>query len=579
MKIYLLFLFFIISTIVISTFFSEYLFLIVILNISILLLLLRFFSNSEKYKLKNIFLNKELKKNNQTLKNQVKIEKNIASTLANMLKDVDDLNTIHSEYDMLQSFISKLEKNPLFNYVLVNTEDKYIFNDNKITPNHVRIDLESIFEHIIDLDGTQIEKEGFVFCNSFDKTDRYNKYINVVIANNINSFFICRFSNPFDINKNSSVAIYSEKLDIFNHEFSLMLFSIIKNFSHELNMLYTHLNISEKLIHKNNSYKNLLYSLSSLIEERDIFNIGHTDRVSEYAQLLGKALGLSQEALDRLYEASKLHDIGKITTPDDILLKPGKLTKKEYDLVKEHVNVGADILLNANFSDEIIDIVKYHHEEFNGEGYPFGLKGEAIPICARILHVADSFDGMTTNRIYKPKKSINEAILELNSLSNTTFDPEIINVANIVFPNIILETTNNHINDFTTRDSLTNLNNIHHLTHIFNSDAKHLVYRSLVLITVTNLEDASKLIGWEEGNKVLIKIAAHLQKVYRESLIFRIFKGQYVLLTKEPIAFDKEYLVNTLKQYVNFEIIFDIRNFNLEKQEELDQFKAILNAG
>ena len=149
-------------------------------------------------------------------------------------------------------------------------------------------------------------------------------------------------------------------------------------------------------------------------------------RVSEYAVKIGRKLGVRGEKLAELEVASLLHDVGKLGIPDKILKKPGRLTKQEYAIMQGHSSKGAKILENVESLKHLTHYIMHHHERYDGYGYPDGLKGDDIPLIARIIAVADAFDAMTTNRPYRNKKSIEEAIQEIKRCSGTQFDPIIV---------------------------------------------------------------------------------------------------------------------------------------------------------
>lgn len=167
-------------------------------------------------------------------------------------------------------------------------------------------------------------------------------------------------------------------------------------------------------------------SLVKALEATSYWTAGHTERVTEYAIGIGRSVGLEREALDKLRICSLLHDIGKIATPKEILNKNGKLKKEEWIEIKRHPELGAEILVELKQFKEIILSVKYHHEHWDGNKGIFGLKGEAIPLMARILSVADAFDAMTSDRPYRQMKSKQEAIKEIVRCAGTQFDPKVV---------------------------------------------------------------------------------------------------------------------------------------------------------
>ncbi len=167
-------------------------------------------------------------------------------------------------------------------------------------------------------------------------------------------------------------------------------------------------------------------ALSLAIEAKDHSTHDHLRRVQAYAVQLGKDLGLTDAELNALRAASMLHDIGKLAVPEQILSKPGRLTPEEFDRMKIHPIVGAEILDRVQFPYPVVPIVRSHHEKWDGSGYPYGLKREAIPIGARILSVVDCFDALTSERPYRRAMSADEAMKHLVSEIDTSFDPRVV---------------------------------------------------------------------------------------------------------------------------------------------------------
>ncbi len=167
-------------------------------------------------------------------------------------------------------------------------------------------------------------------------------------------------------------------------------------------------------------------ALASAVEMRDAYTGGHTARVTAYSLLVGEELGLSPRDLEHLRTGGPLHDIGKIGIDDAILRKPDRLTDAEFDIMKKHTELGDDILKAIPEMKDIRPIVRSHHERWDGRGYPDKLAGDAIPMLARVLAVADSFDAMTTKRPYNTHnvKSPEEAFAEVERCSGTQFDPK-----------------------------------------------------------------------------------------------------------------------------------------------------------
>lgn len=167
-------------------------------------------------------------------------------------------------------------------------------------------------------------------------------------------------------------------------------------------------------------------ALSLAIEAKDHTTHDHLKRVETYAVQFGEDLGLSENELNALRAASLLHDIGKLAVPEQILSKPGRLTPEEFERMKIHPVVGAEILNRVQFPYPVVPIVRSHHERWNGQGYPDGLRGEGIPIGARILSVADCFDALTSERPYRRALSIEEALNHIRLESGKTYDPRVV---------------------------------------------------------------------------------------------------------------------------------------------------------
>jgi putative nucleotidyltransferase with HDIG domain len=172
--------------------------------------------------------------------------------------------------------------------------------------------------------------------------------------------------------------------------------------------------------------EDLLVALAEVIDLRDPFTLGHSQYVTRYSVLIAKKLGLSSENLDLIRNAGLLHDIGKIGIPDAILMKPFPLTKKEFQIIQQHTILGSDILKKAHSLKHLAPIVRHHHERYDGTGYPDRIKGNDIPIEARIIAIADAVEAMASDRPYRRALSYKKIEEELKRNSGTQFDPMII---------------------------------------------------------------------------------------------------------------------------------------------------------
>ncbi|NCB91677.1 MAG: HD domain-containing protein [Clostridia bacterium] len=216
---------------------------------------------------------------------------------------------------------------------------------------------------------------------------------------------------------------YYEKSDRFD-QLELLVESCVKSirqmrqirsYQSELNIMYQTLN---------DNYMEIITVMRTMVDARDEYTRGHSDRVAALSRKIGEKMGMSQQQLSQIHLAGLFHDIGKIGVPDGILLKPGKLTIDEYEIIKHHPQEGERILSALTLFKEIAPIVRSHHERVDGSGYPDHLKGEAIPLHARIIAVADAFDAMTSNRHYRRSMSIEMALDEIRQKKGTQFDEQ-----------------------------------------------------------------------------------------------------------------------------------------------------------
>lgn len=167
----------------------------------------------------------------------------------------------------------------------------------------------------------------------------------------------------------------------------------------------------------------LVDTVITVLDARDPYTYEHSWRVAYISELLAKEMKLSKEEVERIHIAAHLHDIGKVGVPDYVLNKTGSLCREEFELMKAHPRIGYNIVNSIEPLEEISDYILYHHEKWDGTGYPCGLKGKEIPLGARIIAIADSFDAMTTKRSYKGQVPIEDAFNEILKCRETQFCP------------------------------------------------------------------------------------------------------------------------------------------------------------
>ena len=184
------------------------------------------------------------------------------------------------------------------------------------------------------------------------------------------------------------------------------------------------------------AYVGAIRALALALDARDPYTAGHSERVSAISVAVGRELGLDDDQLEVLRLGALLHDIGKIGVTDDVLRKPGGLTAEEFELIKQHPVLGARILRSVPFLARHIPIVELHHERPDGKGYPHGLAGYEIPMLARIAHVADAFDAITSARAYRPARGAAEALAELWACAGAQFDAEVVHALARALPQL-----------------------------------------------------------------------------------------------------------------------------------------------
>lgn len=199
--------------------------------------------------------------------------------------------------------------------------------------------------------------------------------------------------------------------------------SLLRSVADSVSIAIENANLYDNL---RNWYLRTIDALAYAVEAKDRYTKGHSLRVSKYAAIIGESMGLPKDEIEKLKIAGILHDIGKIGISDKILTKPGKLTKEEYDKIKQHPSISRKILEPIGLSKDIIDGIEKHHERYDGKGYPFGLNDDNIPLIAAILCVADSFDAMTSDRSYRKGMPFDEAVNELLKYKGTQFNPRVV---------------------------------------------------------------------------------------------------------------------------------------------------------
>lgn len=188
--------------------------------------------------------------------------------------------------------------------------------------------------------------------------------------------------------------------------------------------------VTNQYIKQKRNETELIMALSKLLDSRDKYTANHSGNVAEYSLKIAKKMGLSKSECKAIYIGGLLHDTGKIGVPESLLTKPAKLTNNEYEIIKRHPIIGFETLKPISFIKDlgVLEMILHHHERYDGTGYPYGLKGEEIPLSARIMAIADSFDAMTSKRVYRDVLDIEFALTEIEQNKGTQFDARIADV-------------------------------------------------------------------------------------------------------------------------------------------------------
>jgi len=347
---------------------------------------------------------------------------------------------------------------------------------------------------------------------------------------------------PFDFKQlNAELYKVAEKLKKYkeNEEYKLHLEEMVNEKTSQLR---------EFVKVQEDNYEKTLLSMVEMIEERDTYTAGHSRRVAEYCRSIAKEMGYSKEDVTKIYRAGILHDVGKIATPDTVLLNPQHLNEIEYKLIQEHVEVSYKLLSHIPMFKDLSEIVYSHHERYDGTGYPNGLKASEIPPLGRIMIVADAFDAMTTNRIYKARKSVEEAFIELTELKLKQFHPEVVDSAIVALKDVQIDQSIDQLPNtkleeerfaYFYKDSLSNLYNKSYLDVILLKNSYTNDFSNMHIFYLKDFSKYNGKYGWSDGDKLLSQIAQFLYEYFEDSLVFRIYGDDFVSLSKKHYDLEK----------------------------------------
>lgn len=417
-------------------------------------------------------------------------------------------------------------------------------------------------------DLTEIELEAFYNCKSVLMTNFYNMpshMFDYIKQEGITAVYTLPLkSNNFATRAFGIITLCTAQQNGFSDDDRKMIEELAGDIGFAINSFMQDEKLKSLQNEKIKSYRDFIGMMVDMIEQRDTYTAGHTKRVAEYSTKIAEAMDIPREDIQKLYEAAILHDIGKVVTPDSVLLKPSKLSTLEYELIKEHVTAGYDVLSKVDYYKELAEIIVCHHEKCDGTGYPQGKAKDEIPILGHILAIADSFDAMTTNRIYKTRKTVAEALVELEELSGVWYHPDVVKKAIEVLkdakPDISIDQIGSTLLDkerlsYFFKDRLTKLFNEDYLLLTLEGRTHHAPPTKLTIISLRNFTKYNRAHTWEGGNSLLSEFADYLVEKTKTDLIFRLWGDKFcvadfngdieAVLALSPIK-DKEIGYDTL---------------------------------
>jgi HD-GYP domain-containing protein (c-di-GMP phosphodiesterase class II) len=267
------------------------------------------------------------------------------------------------------------------------------------------------------------------------RTGRLLAWLAVFVSVGLSIFSARRITSPLQVLAQSSRAIargdFSQRVHLKTRTEIGELATTFNTMQEELEQFVEDLRRAAD--ENKNLFMGSIQMLAGAVDEKDPYTRGHSDRVTRYSLMIAKEMGLDPGFLEILRVSAQLHDVGKIGIEDRILKKPGALTPEEFEIMKTHTTKGANLLRPVPQLREMLPGIELHHEALNGRGYPYGLKGDEIPLLARVIAVADTFDALTTNRPYQRAHDPVEALRIIENLSGQRLDPKAVTAIMAVF--------------------------------------------------------------------------------------------------------------------------------------------------
>lgn len=340
-----------------------------------------------------------------------KVRLNLLDKLCSKAELVTQEKPLFSSISQMTRYALNASASSLLLFDEYNTELIYKFDDGPLGKQLRRLQMGKN----LGIAGWVVQNSKPLIVQDINRDERFNKFIDEVIGLVMRSV-ICA---PLIVkNKVIGVIEVINKLeDVIFNDYDLQTMVAVANTAA---LALENVRLNENLLH---SYKSSIQELASLVDAREANAGKHSKQVSEYALIGATELSFSEHEKEIIEYAAILHDIGKLRIPESILNKPGHLTPDEWHIIREHSVIGYNLLRGIPSLNDASRLILYHHERYDGKGYPYKLKGETIPIGARLIAVADAFDNMTTNHSYRAALSNKEALSELGRYAGSQFCP------------------------------------------------------------------------------------------------------------------------------------------------------------
>ena len=292
------------------------------------------------------------------------------------------------------------------------------------------VDMLGTYSPVTSLDWAVVvqkpQREAYRGILEMQRTGRLLALLAVLLSIGVSIFAARRITNPLQVLTQSSRALARGD---FSQRVHLLSRTEIGELAHTFNIMSDELerfvaDLKRAAEENRELFMGSIQMLAGAVDEKDPYTRGHSDRVTRYSLLVAKEMGLSEEFIETLRISAQLHDVGKIGIEDHILKKPGALTEEEFEVMKTHTTKGANILRPVTQLAEMLPGIELHHEALDGRGYPYGLEGEQIPLQARVIAVADTFDALTTNRPYQQAHTPEQTLQIIKNLAGKRLDPK-----------------------------------------------------------------------------------------------------------------------------------------------------------